>query len=149
MSLEPEGTERSVFLSYSHRDASVVHELSLILRGGGASIWSDRQIDYGDAWRPTIAKSVDTCERLLVFWCRHSAKSSEVRNEYELALDRTKRVVPVRMDGTALPPQLSAYQAVDLSKFVWWHHELARIATILGALGAIGLLVGWCMRTYG
>jgi hypothetical protein len=87
---ESEAVEHCVFLSCSHRDASLVRALSSLLRAGGAPVWSDNFIDYGDSWRVTIVTSIESCERLILFWCRHSAKSVEVRREYELALSARK-----------------------------------------------------------
>jgi len=133
-------SQYTIFLSYSRKDSGLVSKVSLILRAAGNLPWLDEQsIEPGDRWRTTITRSIERCERMLVFWCRHAKLSSEVRSEYLSAIDKNKPVVPVRLDRTKLAPKLGPYQGIDVSKLMWWSHEVARWERLPWMIG-FGLL---------
>jgi hypothetical protein len=48
----------------------------------------------------------------MVFWSKHAAESSWVKEEWEVALQIGKRLVPVPIDDTPLPAGLSQFQAL-------------------------------------
>jgi hypothetical protein len=75
---------------------------------------TSKSIKPGQKWRIEIGAALEQCQAILVFWCEHAAQSSEVRSEYNRAILQGKRVVPVLIDHTALPPDLRQYQGVDL-----------------------------------
>jgi|SRR6185295_938850 len=138
-----------VFLSYSRRDAGIVTKLSMFIRAVGASPWRDEDgIAPGTRWRVSITSTIQNCDRMLVFWCRHSRGSQEVRKEYQQAIDLNKILVPVRLDRSIIPRPLSEFHAIDIRKLTWWSHEIARwerypwfLGLILIAIGAVyGLL---------
>jgi hypothetical protein len=113
------------------------------MRAAGIIPWRDEvSIMLGDVWRISLEQSIDQCDRMLVFWCRHSRQSVEVRNEYTLAIDKKKIVVPIRIDRCKLPPELGKYQGADMSSLAWWSHEIARWERIPWIVGVVLILVG-------
>jgi hypothetical protein len=135
--------ERLIFLSYSRRDSGLVRKFEAIVRAVGRTPWRDeRDISPGDVWRFAIARSIQECERMLVFWCRHARDSREVKKEYLSAFDAAKPLVPVRLDRSRLLPPLTGYQELDLGPWFWVVHEiLLWDGRILGA-GLILLVIG-------
>lgn len=132
-----------VFLSYSRKDVRIVRKLGLIIRAAGVSPWRDEEsIEPGQEWRVSIVASIKRCERMLVFWCRHSMNSDEVRNEYLKAIDERKRIVPVRMDGSRLDSKLSPYEAIDVRSLTWWSHQVFIWERLIWVIGAALLLLG-------
>jgi hypothetical protein len=112
MSPEPPA---SVFASYSRKDAELVKQLVGLFAAVDVPVFRDEQsVKPGQKWRIAIDEALEQCQTILVFWCEHAAQSSEVRSEYERAIAIGKRVVPVLIDETALPPNLGQYQWVDL-----------------------------------
>jgi hypothetical protein len=61
---------------------------------------------------------------MLVFWCYHSAASSAVKREYKRAIQLNKRVIPIILDSTDLPAQLSKFQWIDLRQMLPNHNSL-------------------------
>jgi hypothetical protein len=135
--------QQLVFISYSRRDAGLVKKLSLFLRAGGVIPWRDEEaIPLGGRWRGAIAASIEDCDRMLVFWCRHSRVSTEVEKEYRRGIDLDKPLVPVQLDRSEIPSPLSDYQAIDLREITWWSHEIARWERYPWLVGLLLLLIG-------
>jgi hypothetical protein len=111
----PQSPITSVFASYSRKDALLVRQLLSLYRAIDVPTFIDEQsIKPGQKWRVEIDAALEQCQTILVFWCEHAVQSPEVRSEYERAVSLGKRVVPVLIDDTALPPDLGQYQGVDL-----------------------------------
>jgi hypothetical protein len=105
----------SIFVSYSRRDAAIVRSLVEILRLSGAGVFRDvDHIRPGTKWKAVLSEAVDSCELLLLFWCRHSAKSAMVQKEYTQALEAGKLLAPVLLDDTPLGDAVSEYQVIDM-----------------------------------
>jgi len=133
-----------VFLSYSRKDRGFVTLYRLALRTGGVRVWQDQvSIAPGEAWRLKIAEGIDGCERMLVFWCRHSSNSAEVEREYRMAIARAKTIVPLMLDGTRLPPALEGINGEDLRRYTWWNHELRKLGTPAWWMGLAIIAAYW------
>lgn len=134
---------RLVFLSYSRRDRGLVSKLQLVIWAAGMLPWRDEDhIDPAANWRMAIAQSIDDCERVVLFWCRHANTSTEVQNEYEYAITRWKPIAPLLLDRTPLPDALHLYQAKDVRGLAWWRHEVFRWELMAWAAGLVLLVVG-------
>ncbi len=104
-----------VFLSYRRDDArwtAIVMQQALEAALGEASVFRDISgIKPGTNWRETLQSALDVCEVTLVLigpsWMemadRLHSDSDMVRMEIANSLDRGIPVVPVLVDGTALP----------------------------------------------
>ena len=104
-----------IFVSYSRVDESLVTPIVHVMRAIGVGVFQDiDSIPYGKRWRPVIEKTIDQAQVVLVFWCEHSQKSDEVRNEWRRAVQADKDVVPALLDDTPLDAELAEFQAVDL-----------------------------------
>jgi len=116
------GSPTRVFVSYSRRDQSIVTPIVHIIRAVGLRVFQDiDSTPYGKRWRPVIEKSVKTASVVLVFWSEHAKESSEVRKEWELAVEAGKDIVPTLLDDTPMDPSLAEYQAVDLRSLALRH----------------------------
>ena len=116
--------EYRIFVSYSRTDLKIVGPLVQLLRTADERIFRDvDSIPPGGRWRAFLTGAIDGCELLLLFWCRHSSKSLEVKKEYKHAIERTKRIVPILLDHTYLPAELSEYQAIDLRQVLGDHEQ--------------------------
>lgn len=133
-----------VFVSYSRRDSRIVKQLVQMARASGSKPWRDTEaIAPGQDWAAEIVRTINESERVLVFWCRHSRDSKEVRKEYEHATLIKKQVVPVLLDNSSLPYILRPFQAVDVRKLVWWSHEFARrLECLMLIVGVLLFFVG-------
>lgn len=114
-----------IFVSYSRDDEPFVTQLVRLLRSAIAGVPSveGKQWEFvfqdtdhltpGQSWLSEIDRAISMAERMFVFWCEHSARSSQVRREYMLALQIEKVVIPV-VDDTPLPEDLCRIHGVDL-----------------------------------
>ena len=113
--MDPSAT-RVVFLCYSRRDRGIVLKCQAVIRASGMIPWRDEDsITPGANWRLSVATAIESCERVLVFWCQHASVSAEVRSEYWAGINAGKVISPIRLDRTSLPDPLKVYQATELS----------------------------------
>lgn len=112
-----ENAQHSVFISYAREDHDWVTAAVNLLIAGGAKIFMDvRDIAYGEKWEEVLRSKLREAERVMVFWSRHAAVSQWVKEEWEVALENGKRLVPVPIDDTPLPDGLSQFQALTSLK---------------------------------
>ena len=113
---------RLLVISYSRvhlgQMRHLVSMIRAVLQGVDKAVYWDQEIEPGVEWFDELKGSIDASSQLFVFWCAHSAASREVRREFAYAFRRRKRVVPVLLDSTPLPPRLAANQWVDFRRVV-------------------------------
>ncbi|MEP7111242.1 MAG: toll/interleukin-1 receptor domain-containing protein [Ferruginibacter sp.] len=109
-----------VFISYSHEDAKYVSPIvKLISALRKDLVFQDtNDIKAGKKWEPQIISALEQSEIIIIFWCKHSAKSKEVYNEFEKALNEKKDILPVLLDDCTLNEKLAAYQWIDLQNVI-------------------------------
>ncbi len=104
---------RTVFVSYSRKDSDRIQQAVALLEAGGARVFRDiDDIEFGDDWEEVITRKLQECERVMIFWSANAKASEWVGREYNIALMQQKRMVPVLLDSTPLPPELSKYHAL-------------------------------------
>jgi tetratricopeptide (TPR) repeat protein len=82
-----------VFISYSHKDEElrkyVEEHLAVLTKQGKLSFWSDRQIELGKEWYPTISKELNECKVAVLLISRHFLSSDFIMDkEVPLFLER-------------------------------------------------------------
>lgn len=116
----------AVFVSYSHADEALVDPVVKLLSVNDALVFQDKKsIPPGKRWRNEIARALAGARLVVVFWCDHSHRSTEVAAEWRAALDQDKDLLPVLLDATPLPPELGEYQWVDFRSTVGPAHGAA------------------------
>lgn len=105
-----------VFVSYSRHDEPLVVPVVKLLRlGEHGMVFIDLDgIRPGERWREKLEDALRRSRYVLVFWCAHSSASPEVGHEVRAARAAGKELVPVLLDATPLPVDLSDYQWIDL-----------------------------------
>ena len=105
---------RGVFISYSRVNGEVVTIAAKLLKaGGGATVFQDVvDIEYGSDWQEALARAIRQCERVLVFWSLAASTSEWVEREWRMALQAGKRIVPMLLDKTPLPEELSRFNGM-------------------------------------
>lgn len=97
---------------YARADSAAMHRARLLARAFGP-VWVDLDLQPGQPWRRAIAQRVCAADRVVVVWSQYAAGSVELAAEWRQALACGRRVVPVLLDASPLPPELGARQAVD------------------------------------
>jgi hypothetical protein len=114
---------KSVFISYSHEDSELVEPFVTFIRGTADLVFHDATgIKPGKKWRKEIDKAIHASDLVALFWCVHSSTSEEVKTEYEMAISAAKDVMPILLDSTPLPTDLSHYHWVDFRNLLGKGH---------------------------
>lgn len=134
----------AIFISYSHQDASLVKPVVGLLRATKDLVFQDvDSIRLGNRWREQMEEALHVAHLVILFWCYHSSRSTEVRNEYEFALSTGKHMLPVLLDKTPLPEQLNEFQWVDFRQLVGLgHRSFKHWLTV-----AVSILMTWFFAT--
>ncbi len=112
-----------VFLCHSSSDKPAVRKLFSRLRKDGFDPWLDeKKLLPGQNWQLEIEKAVRDCDVVVVCLSAGSiTKEGYVQKEIRVALDLgdekpegTIFIIPVRLEGCAVPDRLKRWQWVDL-----------------------------------
>lgn len=113
----------NVFVSYSHADASLVAPVVKLLRVNKSLVFQDIDgIQPGKRWRSEIARGLAESHLVVVFWCDHASRSSEVSKEWKAAIEQQKDLLPLLLDATPLPQELGEFQWIDFRGTVGPNH---------------------------
>lgn len=113
------GFEYDVFLSHSHKDKPVVHELAERLKCDGARVWLDEwEISPGDMIGLKIEEALEKSRCLVLVLSKHAITSDWVTLERHTAVfrdpvNRQRRLIPVRLDDVEIGDMLSQFAYVD------------------------------------
>lgn len=114
-----------VFVSYSHADTSLVTPVVKLLRVNKSFVFQDiDRIQPGKKWRGEIAKAIAEAQLVVVFWCEHASQSNEMSKEWKAAIEQEKDLLPLLLDATPLPPELSEFQWIDFRGTVGENHRV-------------------------
>jgi hypothetical protein len=116
-----------VFISYSHEDRLQVEQLAAFLEAEGWSVWFDRSLTAGEAWRDEIATELVKARAALVVWTQSSIKSDFVRAEAGRAKAEAKPI-PVKASGVKyrdIPPPFGEMHTEPME-----NRELIRAAVV-------------------
>jgi len=100
------GDQPYIFISYAHKDSTLVFDEITALHEAGYNIWYDEGIEASNEWPEEIANAVIGCTTFLVFVSPRSTASVNCRNEINLALNEDKPFLAVHLEESALPPGL-------------------------------------------
>jgi hypothetical protein len=107
------GKPLSVFVSYSHKDREIVTAAIEIQQDLNYAAFIDfRDTPPGMPWQETHSEVIRRAAVLVLLWSEHAAGSEHVAREWRLALEARVKVIPVLMDDTPLPEELSHIHAL-------------------------------------
>jgi hypothetical protein len=111
------------FISYRRADHYAAEAMEQLLSAHGHRVFRDTvEIGAGERWKAAIDSAAKQAPRLLVLWSRNAFNSSEVIREIELIVAAANekhedaRIIPMRLDGAALPAVLKPYNAIALDR---------------------------------
>jgi hypothetical protein len=104
-----------IFVAYARVHRALVAPLVELLKLDDRKVFLDETIAPGADWEVTILDSLSKAKIVVVVWCSHARKSRWVRRELNVAATLNKLLIPVRLDTTRLPIELSRFQAIDFS----------------------------------
>jgi TIR domain-containing protein len=87
-----------IFISYSKADHTLALKLSAFLEAEGWSVWWDRNLSAGEAYRDEIMRELSVARAVIVIWTQASVKSDWARAEAGRAKAEGK-LIPVKASG--------------------------------------------------
>lgn len=108
-----------VFLSHASEDKNAVKALATKIADERFDVWLDEEnILPGAEWDSTITYTLERSDAVIVCLTprlinKQTYIKQEIRLAARLATEQQKLLVPLILDNCPLPPELSAYQAVD------------------------------------
>src|SRR5436305_8532187 len=104
-----------VFISYKREDEARVTLIIEGLRSAGLSVWWDRDIAGGQAWRQSISEQLETARCVIVVWSEISVGPAGEFVHEEAGRAKARGVlVPVRIDRIIEPIGFGEIQSLDL-----------------------------------
>lgn len=105
-----------IFISYSHRDRKLMHDVRQLLQSANFEVWTDELLEEGDDWEEAIEDAIRNTSYVVPLLTERSAQSRWVRRELSYAeLNRT-RILPLLLRGnadTSMPLRLVDLQFID------------------------------------
>lgn len=96
-----------VFISYSRKDEAQAGYLVARLTKDGISTWIDTaEIGTGLQWMEEIARAIKSCTVLALLVSEDSVESEKVVKEVSFALQQNKKILPLYLEPTVIPPAL-------------------------------------------
>src|SRR5438445_8985598 len=105
-----------IFLSYAKENRESARSIAALLESAGWTVWWDRRIPAGRAWRSVLEEALGQMRCMVVLWSKHSVDSDWVKEEAEEARE-IERLVPVLIEPVKPPVGFRAIQAADLSNW--------------------------------
>lgn len=118
---QSDANRRVAFLSHSAKDKPFIRQLAGDLNANGITVWLDEQrIRVGDSIPERVAQGLAESDFFVFAVSRNSTESEWVKRELNNALvaeiERRKvRVLPLKIDGSAMPSIISDKKYADFS----------------------------------
>jgi TolB-like protein/Flp pilus assembly protein TadD len=134
--LYPNAAQAPLFISYASEDAEIAARLCAALEAAHLPCWmAPRDVRAGESYAAAIVQAINSCRALVLVLSRSAAQSPHVLREVERAASKRRRIVAVRIDDVALPPELEYF----LSANQWLDASGGRVQHVLpGLLAALG-----------
>ena len=102
--------ERQVFISYSSHDKEIADRVCAALENAGFSCWiAPRDIEEGADFPSAIVEAITAVKSMVVLLTTDAVASPHVLSEIGHAFNARKRMLPVRLFSSALPPDFDYF----------------------------------------
>lgn len=107
---------KRIFFSYSRFHSEDVQRIAEILNIVTPVSLDKWFLKPGENWSNSIDSTIVKSNYVFVFWCNHAATSTEVSREIEVARDASIEVIPILLDSTKLPEELSHVHGITSTR---------------------------------
>jgi hypothetical protein len=111
-----EGKEPFIFISYSHKDRSIIYPQIEWLNNEGIKVWYDEGIPPASIWDKIIPRKIVDSATMVIFLSKNAIESDNVSRELHYAVNHKIIVFPIYIEDTKLPDDfdfnLSNIQAI-------------------------------------
>lgn len=101
-----------LFISYSTKNQKIAKALCDYLERQGLRCWiAPRDIPSASNYAGEITRAIKSAEAFLLIYSKDAGKSEHVKNEINLAINNTKRILPYCLDDSPYDDDLEYYLA--------------------------------------
>jgi TolB-like protein/Flp pilus assembly protein TadD len=109
------------FVSYASQDAAVANSIVESLEAHGLKCWlAPRDVKPGAQYADAIVRAINEAKALVLVMSGSAVDSAHVAREVERAASKRKPIIPFRIDGAVLNPELEYFlsnsQWIDVPK---------------------------------
>lgn len=90
--------DKYIFISYSHKDSTIVVPLIEGLKNRGFNVWYDSGIEAGTEWPAYIEEMLLGCEAFIAFISENAGESFHCRSEITHAIKYNKKILVVYLE---------------------------------------------------
>ncbi|MBR2987471.1 MAG: toll/interleukin-1 receptor domain-containing protein [Clostridia bacterium] len=119
-----EGNEPYIFISYAHKDISLVMPIIEGLAAKGFRIWYDAGIEAGTEWPEYIAEHLENCAAFVAFISEAAIASKNCRREINFAIDLDKEPLAIYLEEVRLTAGMRMQLGTLQAMFYYRHHSL-------------------------
>lgn len=94
----PISNDKYIFISYSHKDSTIVVPLIEGLKNRGFNVWYDSGIEAGTEWPAYIEEMLLGCEAFVAFISENAGESFHCRSEITHAIKYNKKILVVYLE---------------------------------------------------
>ena len=99
--------EYDIFISYSRDDQGQVDTFVQQLEAAGYRVWIDKTGIYsGTGFKAVLVQAIENSEIFLFFSSKAANASSWTAKEIAIAVDRQKKIIPIKLDSTRYNPDV-------------------------------------------
>lgn len=121
-------TTAKVFISHSSADRNIAVMLDGILRKHEAETFLDHEsVEAGDILPHRLRERIDWCNRFLLVWSIHAARSTWVLEQWDQAYGQRKIIFPYVLDDCPLPHVLEDHLLIKAADTWHAHGELLSV----------------------
>jgi ribosomal protein L37AE/L43A len=131
---------KSVFISYSSKDARFVNQIVKVLKEMGITYWkAPEMIPAGSSYAREIPKAIRECDVFLLVLSKASQTSIWVEKELDSAINLRKTIVPVKLDEVPLCElfrfylnnvQMISYEEDSAHNFAMLNYQLSNLLQV-------------------
>jgi hypothetical protein len=99
-----------VFISYASSDKETAQAVCQLLEARGIACWiAPRDIPAGAKFGAAIVRAIESALAVVLIFSEHANASEHVMNEVERAVNRQRRIFPLRIDSANPSPELAYF----------------------------------------
>jgi len=124
--------KKKYFISYASEEFIKADRLFEELIGLGHDVWLDRKmLSPGNFFWERIKEAIKNYDSLLLCLSPTSVNSSWVQKEYEVAIDKSKEIIPILFADCIIPEYLKKHSMVYMRNAEEWAQGLNELITYL------------------
>lgn len=115
--LKKQKKQRTVFVSYNHKDRDKAHKIISELKNANLKTWNfEEDIKVGENWKESIENALLNADYFLYLISKDTSNSKYLSKELEIAMKKNKKILPVIIDDSKIPEIISTIKYTNINE---------------------------------